>query len=148
MAADATAQEWVLSYDGYQPEREGFREALCTLGNGHFATRGALPECASDGVHHPGTYVAGVYNRLATVVQGRRVENESLVNAPNWLPLRARADGGEWFDPDTSEVLDHHVELDLRRGLLTRRSRLRDSDGRILRIVQRRRDAPHRTSAQ
>ena len=39
---------------------EGLREALCTVGNGYFATRGALPESASDAIHHPGTYVAGV----------------------------------------------------------------------------------------
>lgn len=31
---------WILGYDGYDPEAEGLREALCTLGNGYFATRG------------------------------------------------------------------------------------------------------------
>ncbi|MEU1481951.1 hypothetical protein [Streptomyces sp. NPDC005760] len=29
--------------------------SLCTLGNGYLATRGALPECAADDVHYPGT---------------------------------------------------------------------------------------------
>ena len=33
--------EWALVYDGFEPDREGLREALCTLGNGYFATRGA-----------------------------------------------------------------------------------------------------------
>ena len=32
---------WSLVYDGFDPAREGIREALCTLGNGYFATRGA-----------------------------------------------------------------------------------------------------------
>ncbi|MCA8965666.1 MAG: glycoside hydrolase family 65 protein [Planctomycetes bacterium] len=129
---------WLLTYDGYRPQEEGLREALCTVGNGYFATRGALPESASDAIHHPGTYVAGVYNRLVTEVAGRDVDNESLVNAPNWLPLRFRAEGGEWFGCDTSEVLEHHLELDVSRGLLTRRSRLTDPDGRIVTVAQRR----------
>ncbi len=32
---------WSLVYDGFDPAREGIREALCALGNGYFATRGA-----------------------------------------------------------------------------------------------------------
>ena len=81
------------------PSDEGQREALCTLGNGYVATRGALAETSADDVHYPGTYLAGVYNRLTTEVAGRSVENESLVNVPNWLPLRCRPEGGDWFDP-------------------------------------------------
>ena len=72
------------------------REALCTVGNGYLATRGAAPESA-DGVHYPGTYVAGCFNRLRTEVAGQMVENESLVNVPNWLPLTFRAEDGPWL---------------------------------------------------
>lgn len=130
--------EWIWSYEGYDPDEEGQREALCTLGNGYLATRGALPECDADEVHYPGTYLAGVFNRLTTEVSGREVVNESIVNLPNWLVLRARITGGEWFTPDTTECLDHRLELDTRRGTLVRRSRLRDADGRIVSITQRR----------
>ncbi|MGK5632804.1 hypothetical protein ACSNOD_30760, partial [Streptomyces sp. URMC 123] len=77
-------------YEGYDPVEERLRESLCTLGNGRFATRGAAPECAADAVHYPGTYVAGCYNRLVSAVDERQVENEDLVNVPNWLPLRFR----------------------------------------------------------
>jgi alpha,alpha-trehalase len=35
------------------------------------------------GVNYPGTYVAGLYNRLRTPIAGRTLENEDLVNAPN-----------------------------------------------------------------
>ncbi|MFC9491077.1 hypothetical protein ACFTZM_34095, partial [Streptomyces hydrogenans] len=37
---------WTWGYDAYAPERERLVEALCTLGNGRFATRGSAPECA------------------------------------------------------------------------------------------------------
>jgi trehalose/maltose hydrolase-like predicted phosphorylase len=130
--------DWLWQYEGYDPATEGQRETLCTLGNGYVATRGALAETQADGVHYPGTYLAGVYNRLTTEVAGRQVENESLVNAPNWLPIRARATGCEWFGPDGSDVLEHAVDLDLRRGILIRRSVLRDPTGRRLRVAQRR----------
>ena len=130
--------EWLWRYEGYDANAEGQRETLCTLGNGYVATRGALAESHADGVHYPGTYLAGVFNRLTTEMDGRRIENESLVNAPNWLPLRCRPVEDEWFGPDRCDVLDHSVELDLRRGLLTRRSVLRDAAGRTLVVTQRR----------
>ena len=66
------------------------REALCTVGNGYFATRGAAPESKAGQVHYPGTYAAGVYNRLDDLVGGTRTQHESLVNLPNWLPLTFR----------------------------------------------------------
>lgn len=133
---------WRLTYEGYDPDEEGLREALCTLGNGYFATRGALPESEADRVHYPGTYVAGLYNRLSSEIEGRTVENESIVNVPNWLPLRFRitADGtdGPWIDEQHGEILDHQVELDLHRAVLTRASRIADEGGRVVRITQRR----------
>ena len=103
---------WVLVYEGFDPGAEGPREALCTLGNGRFATRGAVPEARADDVHYPGTYAAGVYNRLKTAVGEREVENEDLVNLPNWLPLSFRIEGGAWFDVRTAELLGYRQELD------------------------------------
>lgn len=36
----ASPNEWLWGYEGQDPELEGQREALCTLGNGYVATRG------------------------------------------------------------------------------------------------------------
>ncbi len=132
------ATDWTWRYDGYAPAEERLREALCTLGNGYTATRGAWSQTAADDVHYPGTYAAGCYNRLTSRVAGREVENEDVVNLPNWLPLRARAAGGDWFGPDTCAVLAHEQILDLRRGTLTRRSRLRDGAGREVTVEETR----------
>ena len=101
------AGPWTLSYEGFDPALEGRREALFTLGNGYFATRGAVPEAVADGVQYPGTYLAGGYNRLTTDIAGRAVENEDLVNWPNWLPLAVRPDDGasEWFSPRSADGL-------------------------------------------
>jgi trehalose/maltose hydrolase-like predicted phosphorylase len=129
---------WLLAYDGFDPPGERLREALCTLGNGYFATRGAAPEAAADAVHYPGTYVAGCYNRLVSRVAGREVENEDLVNVPNWLPLTFRPEGGHWLDLEQLEVLGYRQELDVRRGVLTRLLRVRALDGQVTRVTQRR----------
>ncbi|MEV7083519.1 glycosyl hydrolase family 65 protein [Streptomyces sp. NPDC093516] len=128
----------IWQYEGYLPAEERLRESLCTLGNGRFATRGALPECVADDVHYPGTYAAGCYNRLVSEVAGRRVENEDLVNLPNWLPLRFRLPGGRWLSPDTATVLDHRMTLHLDEGLLERRTRYALGAGRVLAVRQRR----------
>jgi trehalose/maltose hydrolase-like predicted phosphorylase len=129
---------WRLRFEGFEPADEGRREALCTLGNGYFATRAAAPESHADGVHYPGTYIAGCYNRLRSEVSGELVENESLVNVPNWLALTFAIDDGEWLDLGKVDVLDHHLELDLRRGVFTRQTQVRDANGRTTRITQRR----------
>jgi alpha,alpha-trehalase len=123
---------------GYDPGEEPLREALCTLGNGYFATRGAAPETSADGVHYPGTYVAGLYNRLATDIAGRTIVNEALVNVPNWLHLRFRGAGGDWFTLDEADIDDYRLQLKLRHGLLTREFVFTDGDGRRTRVAQRR----------
>ena len=129
---------WILAYDGFDPDEEPLREALCTLGNGYFATRGAAPESAAGDVHYPGTYVAGLYNRLTTRIADRDIVNEDLVNVPNWLHLRFRAAGEAWFSVDEADVEEYRQELDLRHGVLTRRFVYTDHQGRRTRVAQRR----------
>jgi alpha,alpha-trehalase len=135
---------WVLEYNGFDPALEGLRETLCTLGNGYLATRGAAPEARADEVHYPATYVAGIYDRLSTTIAGSTLEDESIVNVPNWLPLTFRVDDGCWME--AAELFENRVELDLRRGVLTRLARVRDDAGRLARVTQRRlvsMDEPH-----
>ena len=143
---ESGSDPWLLRYIGYDPETEGLREALCTLGNGYWGTRGAAAESSDDGVHYPGTYLAGVYNRVQTELGGRIVADEHLVNAPNWLPLGFRVADGDWFDLDRTHLVTYLQELDLRRGVLTRVIRCRDQAGRTTRVTSRRfvsQAAPH-----
>jgi trehalose/maltose hydrolase-like predicted phosphorylase len=128
----------LLVYEGFDPAHEGHREALTTLGNGHLATRGAAPERAADALHYPGTYLAGVYNRLASVNQGQRTEEEQMVNVPNWLPLDLCLEGGRWWSQGGLTFSRERRELDLRRAVLRRRVLLTDDGGRQLEVMQRR----------
>ncbi len=134
----ASGQAWSLVYQDFQPEHEGLRETLCTLGNGYFATRGTASEANDDGIHYPGTYIAGCYNRLKTNISGKTIENESLINAPNWLPFSFRTGDSDWFDLRKAKLLDYRRELELRTGILNRFIRFEDNHGRITQVHQRR----------
>ncbi|MCH7913871.1 MAG: glycoside hydrolase family 65 protein, partial [Deltaproteobacteria bacterium] len=129
---------WKLQYEGFDPDQEPLREALCTLGNGYFATRGAAEEAKADDIHYPGTYVAGGYNRLTTRISGRDLVNEDLVNFPNWLCLTFQPENGEWFNLLSVEILSYRQELHLNNGLLVRNVRFRDKQGREFTVTNRR----------
>lgn len=133
--ADST---WMLHYVGFSAWNEGIRESLCTLGNGYFATRGALPEALSGGVYYPGTYVAGCYDRLRSTIGDVEYEDESIVAWPNWLPTTFSIDGGEWLKPDNEDLRHHHHMLDMKGGVLHRESLYQDASGRRTRLRQRR----------
>jgi beta-phosphoglucomutase family hydrolase len=129
---------WSLVFNRFDPAQEGIREALCTLGNGYFATRGAAPGTVVDGIHYPGTYLACGHNRLQTDIAGRVVENEDLVNLPNWLALQFRIADGQWFDERRITILAYRQELDLRRGMLLRTMKFEDGKGRRSTLKERR----------
>ncbi len=86
---------FAFAYEGFDPAGEGLREALTSTGNGFLCARGAAGWEDDDGVHYPGTYAHGVYNRETTILGGHPVLNEDLVNLPNWLVLKLRIEGGD-----------------------------------------------------
>ncbi len=129
---------WTLAYEGYRPEDEGLREALCAVGNGYFVTRAACSHSAADRVHYPGTYLAGGFNRLISDVAGRAIENEDLVNLPNWLLLTFHIEDGPEFSVDAVELLEYRQALDLRQGVLRRTLVFRDNEGRETELTERR----------
>lgn len=129
---------WILTFEPTQLEHFGLYEALCTLGNGFFACRGALEEAQASDKHYPGTYLAGCYNQLTTPIAGHNVEHEDLVNLPNWLtlnfyPVACKAD---WLSNSTA--IWHYLELNLRQGILQRTSYFKDNQNRETRIVSQR----------
>lgn len=127
-------KDWIIKYSGYSPQEEPLREALCTIGNGYFATRAAAEGAVAGGNHYPGTYLAGGYNRLETTIAGRVIENEDLVNWPDWTLLKFKVANGDWLDIDAVEVLNLEQSLNLKEGILDRKMRIRDKEGRETQI--------------
>jgi len=140
-----------LVYEGYDPDHEGLREALTALGNGYIVTRGAAADALAEHGHYPGTYLAGGYDRAVTGVAGRNVENEDLVNLPNWLPVWLAIEDGPWLRPYSVSYHAYRHALDLERGLLERHLRFADEAGRITSWVERRlvsMATPHRAALE
>ncbi len=124
---------WNLTYYDYDKEKERSRETLLTSGNGYFGTRGAMNESRANKVNYPGTYIAGLYNRLTSKVGDREVDNEDFVNIPNYLPIKFKIGDGEWFEfkPDpTFKINRIKRRLDFRKGELVREMEVEDDRGR------------------
>ncbi|HEX5299819.1 MAG TPA: glycosyl hydrolase family 65 protein [Streptosporangiaceae bacterium] len=129
---------FLLSYDGFDPAAEGLREALTSTGNGYLCTRGTAEWEDADGVHYPGTYAHGAYNRETTILGGLPVLNEDLVNLPNWLVLELRIEGEDVVRLAEIELLGYRHEFDIRNAAVVRRLRFRDRCGRETTLTSRR----------
>ncbi len=137
---------WSITYTDYFPEKEKTRETLLTVGNGYFGTRGAMEETSAGDYNYPGTYIAGMYNRLKSKVGGREVENEDFVNCPNWLPVKFRIGDDNWIDINKIKIISISRRLQLREGVLLRTLVIQDEKGRETRIESERfasMDNPH-----
>ncbi len=129
---------FLLTYEVFDPAAEGLREALTSTGNGYLCTRGAAEWEDADGVHYPGSYVHGGYNRETTILSGLPVLNEDLVNMPNWLVLQLRIEGGDVIRLADVELLGYRHELDIRCATVIRGLRFRDRFGRLTTLHSRR----------
>ena len=121
---------WTITYDAFEPDQEGLREALTSTGNGYLCTRGAAEWEDVGETHYPGTYTHGGFNRETTIMGGRAVLNEDLANLPNWLVLKLRIEDDEPVRLDNVEILSYRHEYDIRTALVSRTIRFRDRAGR------------------
>lgn len=121
---------WKLHYYGYDAGKEKSREALLAVGNGFFGTRGAMEESWANKYNYPGTYIAGMYNRLATPIAGRDIWNEDFVNVPNWLSIRFKVEDEPWIDPNKVKIENLNRVLNLKTGLMSRSMIVTDAEGR------------------
>ncbi|WP_437733130.1 glycoside hydrolase family 65 protein [Sorangium sp. So ce1335] len=103
---------WVIDEPGFDVAREHEIESLLAIANGYLGSRASLAEGSS--VSRPATFIAGAFEPSADV---SRVPE--LVIAPDWGRLSVVIEG-EPFSVETSRVLHHRRELDMRRGVLLR----------------------------
>jgi kojibiose phosphorylase len=119
-----SSAEWLITENGFDLARANVYETVLTVGNGYVGTRGTLEEGHLGEVS--GTYLAGVYDAHdAPVID--------LVNAPDWLSLAVFVDGVR-LDVRNATVVEHERTLDLRSGLMYRRTVFEDAQGRRTRL--------------
>ncbi len=134
---------WNLTYFGFDKKNEKLRETLCTVGNGYMGTRGCLEAENASSTHYPGTYLAGVYNKTLTVVHGKNIYNNDLVNCPNWIPLEFKIGNKGYISPLDMEILYYKQNLDMQNGIMERFITCKDSAGRITTIHSKRLSSMH-----
>lgn len=131
--------QWHLTYYGFAQSEEKLRETLTTVGNGYFATRGSLEsEHSYKDIHYPGTYLAGLFNKLPTVIQDKKIYNNDFVNAPNWLRIDFKIGEGTYLDVLKSKIHIYHHELDMKGAVMKRHIKFEDEFGRITTIESER----------
>jgi beta-phosphoglucomutase family hydrolase len=138
---------WNLTYTDFSAKEEKVRETLTSSGNGYLGVRGAYEGASRSQHHYPGTYIAGVFNRVPSEVHGQTVFNNDFVNTPNWLPVEFRISGGKFIDLFEQKILSYRQNLSLRNGLMEREIVIQDNLGRITSISSSRfvsMDDPHR----
>ena len=104
--------KWLLKENKWNKKMQSSRESQFALGNGFIGSRGILEEVPFDA--RPGTYIAGLYDKTGAQVT-------ELVNLPNPINLRITA-GGERLGAGTMDIMEHERVLDMKHGLLTRRT--------------------------
>ena len=101
-------------------KNQNVNETLFTLGNGFIGSRGIMEENPSGS--QPGTFIAGMYDMSAAQV-------EELINLPNPIECIITAEG-EKFDIFTMKILGHKRALDMKNGVLVRKTLFMDAKKR------------------
>ena len=127
---------WHLDYYGIaHTKRQYGQESMQTIGNGFLGLRGTYLEAKANVDNYPATYVAGIFNQLATPVNNRNVINEDLVNLPNAQYLSFKVDDGDFFKIDQKTIQESLRSLDLKTGILTITNLIKLNDGKELKVV-------------
>ncbi len=132
------ADGWRLRYNSFDKENEKLRETLTATGNGYFGTRGSFEGAQASDIHYPGTYIAGMYNKLPTKIQGKNIYNNDFVNCPNWTLIEFKIGSRDFKSPLEMELLDYEQTLCVQDGVMTRSIICRDKLGRLTKIRTKR----------
>lgn len=119
-----SSDEWLIVRKGYRPLAKAIQvnETLLTIGNGFLNIRGSLEELPSG--HAGGMYIAGVYDKSEADVP-------ELVKCPMWTDVSVWHDGHK-FCVSCMKVVSHEQVLDMKKGILHRKTVFKTDDGRIL----------------
>lgn len=114
---------WKIIEKGFHPEHQRSSESIFSIGNGRFGQRANHEETYS-GETLQGSYVGGVYypdkTRVGWWKNGYPDYFAKVLNSTNWIGIRVWVDGEE-IDLARCAIHDFYRELDMQRGVLTRR---------------------------
>ena len=114
--------DWILTENYFDSEQLNYKETVFTIGNGYLGTRASFEE------GYPGAVAATLINGVYDDVP---VYYTELVNCPDWLPLYIIIDDEE-FRLDKGEMFGYERQLDLKRGILSRKITWRSPNGKTI----------------
>ncbi|MEI8033121.1 MAG: glycosyl hydrolase family 65 protein [Chlorobiaceae bacterium] len=117
-------EAWLLRRRGFRKQEKHIQvnETLLTLGNGYLNIRGSLEELPQG--HCGGIYLSGIYDKSEADV-------EELVKCPLWTDVSVWSDGVK-FCLSTCRPLWHEQVLDMKKGVLHRKTTFRSPSGKVL----------------
>lgn len=114
-----SGEEWLLCQEDHTPELNRRYETVFTLTNGYMGTRGSLEEGSEN--EYPGNYLAGIFDKSEALAR-------ELVNIQNWLGIKVYS-GNNLLSADVCEVIEFKRVLDMQKGILVKKMKLRDARG-------------------
>jgi maltose phosphorylase len=127
---------WKIIENEWRPQYNEISESLCSIGNGRMGQRANFEEAYS-GDTLKGTYVAGVYYPDKTKVgwwkNGYPEYFAKVLNAPSWIGIDVEIDGIQ-LDLAKAQVTSFYRELDMQRGVLSRRVTATTAEGKTVEI--------------
>ncbi|MFL6133905.1 MAG: glycoside hydrolase family 65 protein [Nocardioidaceae bacterium] len=130
---------WRLRTARFDPSNLAATESLFALSNGHIGLRGSLDEGEPHVV--PGTYISGFYEERPLphpeAGYGFPESGQTVVNVTDGKLIRLHV-GDSPFDLRYGRILFHERALDLRAGVLERRTDWTGPNGSTVRVASRR----------
>lgn len=132
-------EPWKLSSSSLDQADLAIIESLFALSNGHIGLRGSLDEGEPHVV--AGTYISGFYEERslphAEAGYGFPESSQTVVNVTDGKLIRLHV-GDSPFDVRYGQVRSHERALDLRSGILERRTEWTAPNGSTVRVTSRR----------
>ncbi len=124
--------KWCLTYRYFDKNEEKLRETMTTVGNGFVGRRGSLSFMkANDDTHYPGTYIAGLFNKVGTKIADKTIYNNDFVNIPNAFLVRFKFENDkDFWSLDNLTIKDYQHRLYMKTGETRREILLEHPDGR------------------
>ncbi|TRZ48738.1 MAG: glycoside hydrolase family 65 protein [Dehalococcoidia bacterium] len=112
---------WIIKETAWSPDLQPIREVQFCQGNGYLGVKGMLESIPYDS--SSGVFISGVYDKVGSQV-------DELVNLPNPLNFKFTIEGQK-LDEVAMDVVDHKRALNMKKGLLVRRTLFQDRKKRL-----------------
>jgi maltose phosphorylase len=131
---------WKIIEKGFHNEYNEVTESLMSLGNGRMGQRGGFEEYFS-GQSLQGNYIAGVWfpdkTRVGWWKNGYPDYFAKVINATDWTAVDIYIEK-ERVDLASAKVLDFYRELNMQKGILTRKCKIELNSGKQIEIISER----------